>query len=389
MSRFLRRAGFLSCAILAATPAVADVKQGVDAWSAGDYARAVAEWQGPAQAGDPDAMFNMAQAYKLGRGVPRDLSRAEALYQQAATKGHLGAADNYGLLLFQKGERAKAMPYIVAASDRGDPRAQYLLGLAYFNGDQVPRDWVRGYALVSLAQQAGLEQAKGALAQMDQHVPLADRQRSVPLAAELAARAEQTRTRQMAAADLGGVGANAPVASAPVASPPAPTIASARDAVAQAARVANGSSPAEAGADYTRTPQTATIRAPQPKPTGAVPKVANVIERQPNRTPTTSPTASPTPAPSSKAATPAAKSPAPVRNGAWRVQLGAFGVSGNAEKLWQKVKARPELAGHERLLVPAGRLTKLQAGGFASSADAEAACARLKAGGYTCLATRD
>jgi uncharacterized protein len=369
MTLFLRSTGVCLVAMLAATPvspALADVKQGVDAWSAGEYAQAVKEWQGPAQAGDPDAMFNLAQAYKLGRGVPRDLSRAEFLYQQAAGKGHLGAADNYGLLLFQKGEKARAMPYIVAASDRGDPRAQYLLGLAYFNGDQVPRDWVRAYALVSLSQQAGLEQAKGALAQMDQHVPLEDRQRSVPLAAELAARAEQTRDRQLAAADLGGVQANAPVSDTG-----APTIASAQDAVAQAARVANGSSPAQAGADFTRTPQTASSPTPEPKNPGAQPKAVAAVDKQPDH---------------AISATPA---PAPVRNGPWRVQLGAFGVAGNAEKLWQKVKGRPELAGHERLLTPAGRLTKLQAGGFASSADAEAACARLKAGGYTCLPTRN
>lgn len=371
MTIFLRRASVCLLALVAATPAspaLADVKQGVDAWSTGDYVRAVKEWQGPAQAGDPDAMFNLAQAYKLGRGVPRDLSRAEFLYEQAAAKGHLGASDNYGLILFQKGERAKAMPYIVAASDRGDPRAQYLLGLAYFNGDQVPRDWVRAYALVSLAQQAGLEQAKGALAQMDQHVPLADRQRSVPLAAELAARAEQTRERQIATADLGGTPA---LSVAPDAG--APTIASAQDAVAQASRVANGSSPAQAGADYTRTPQTATIRTQPPKPTGAVPTVAAAIDQQPSRTASSSP----------------ASTAAPARSGPWRVQLGAFGVAGNAEKLWQKVKDRPELAGHTRLLTPAGRLTKLQAGGFASSGDAEAACARLKAGGFTCLPTRD
>lgn len=55
----------------------ATVRDGVDAWSRSDYAAAVAEWQGPAEAGDPDAMFNMGQAYRLGRGVPTDKERAE------------------------------------------------------------------------------------------------------------------------------------------------------------------------------------------------------------------------------------------------------------------------------------------------------------------------
>ncbi|MBU2034042.1 MAG: SEL1-like repeat protein, partial [Alphaproteobacteria bacterium] len=61
-----------------ATPALADVKQGVDAWAAGDYATAVREWSGPAAQGDPDAQFNMAQAYRLGRGVEADPRQAEA-----------------------------------------------------------------------------------------------------------------------------------------------------------------------------------------------------------------------------------------------------------------------------------------------------------------------
>ena len=37
---------------LAAGPGLADVKAGVNAWSEGDYARAVVEWQGPAAEGD-------------------------------------------------------------------------------------------------------------------------------------------------------------------------------------------------------------------------------------------------------------------------------------------------------------------------------------------------
>ena len=62
-------------AALAAGPAAADVKAGVDAWSRGDYTAAVREWEGPASEGDPDAMFNLGQAYRLGRGR-RDSRRA-------------------------------------------------------------------------------------------------------------------------------------------------------------------------------------------------------------------------------------------------------------------------------------------------------------------------
>ena len=69
----------------------------------------------------------------------------------------------------------------------------------------------------------------------------------------------------------------------------------------------------------------------------------------------------------------AARVPSPAAGGVWRVQLGAFGVASNAEAMWDRVKGRPEIAGHARLLVPAGRVTKLQAGGYVSQAAAQAA----------------
>jgi len=86
-------------------PAQADVKTGVDAWSRGDYASALREWQPYADKGDADALFNLGQAYKLGRGVPQDMVKAEMLYAKAAAKGHAQAGDNYGLLLYQRGEK--------------------------------------------------------------------------------------------------------------------------------------------------------------------------------------------------------------------------------------------------------------------------------------------
>lgn len=368
----------------------ADVKAGVDAWSAGNYDAAIREWKVPAEKGDADAQFNLAQAYKLGRGVPQDMTRAEKLFEQAAAKGHLQAADNYGLLLFQRGERQKAMPFVEAAANRGDARAQYILGLAHFNGDFVAKDWVRGYALVSLAQQAGLPQAAGALAEMDKHIPLADRQKSVPLAAQISATSDAARTRQLAATDLG-----APIVNTP---PRAPAIASAEQAVAAAARAAGTESPSRAGADYTWKGPPTGMRNDPPRPSG-VPAIATVLENevpQPTPKPAKPKPSTPKPAAPKPAPTPvaAAPRPAPAPTGTvsatsgWRVQLGAFGVAGNAEKLWDKLKGRPELAGHGRILAPAGRLTKLQAGGFASQSEAEAACVRLRSAGNTCIATR-
>lgn len=379
-------------AILGA-PALADTKAGVDAWTRGDYAGAVAAWEAEAAKGDVDALFNLGQAHKLGRGVPQDLPKAEMLFGQAAAQGHLQASDNYGLLLFQRGERSRALPYITAAADRGDPRAQYLIGLAHFNGDLVAKDWVRAYALVSLAQQQGLAQAVSALAQMDQHVPMEERKQAVVLAAELASQADATRARQLAAADLrtqvptGNPAAAAVSAPPPKVTPRPPVVASAGDAVDRARRVAGSDSPATAGADYARpatdAPRPIPPKAAPPPPPPPAPRPAPTVAKP---APLPAKPAAPKPAPAVAAAP--SPPPAVVAGGAWRIQLGAFGVVANADALWNRIKARPEVAGHPRLNVKAGTVIKLQAGGYGSQAAAQAACSKLTAAGFTCIAVK-
>lgn len=357
-------AAFLASAAIPVTAAWADTKAGVDAWTRGDFTGAVREWQAQAAKGDADATFNLGQAYKLGKGVSQDLAKAETLFGQAAAMGHLQASDNYGLLLFQKGERQKALPFIRAAADRGDPRAQYLLGLAHFNGDLVNKDWVRAYALVSLASQQGLAQATPALTQMDQYVPMEQRQQAAQLATELQSQADATRARQLTAVDL-GANAKAPTGSAAV---PAAALrtpqAPASGAVNAARRVAGTDSPATAGADYARP----AVTAPAPLPAA-----------QPVRTAA---------APAQRPAPPPVAAPA-AASGAWRIQLGAFGVVANADAMWNRVRLRPELSGYRRIDQRAGNVTKLQAGGFASEAAARAACSRLVAAGFTCIAVRN
>ena len=151
----LRLALPIASALALALPAHADVKDGVDAWQAGDFAKAVAEWRPLALAGDADAQFNLGQAYKLGRGVPVDLVQAESWYRRAAKQGHLQAEDNLGLVIFTAGRQKEAMPYIIRSAERGEPRAQYVLGTALFNGDLIAKDWPRSYALTKRASDAG------------------------------------------------------------------------------------------------------------------------------------------------------------------------------------------------------------------------------------------
>ncbi len=342
-------AGAGAALALIAAPALADVKAGVDAWSAGDFSRAVVEWQGPAAAGDPDALFNLAQAYRLGRGVAVDNARARKLYEEAARLGHVKAADNYGLMLFQEGEQDKAMPLIRAAADRGDPRAQYVLGLSHFNADYAPRDWVRAYALMTLANGAGLPQARDALAQMDKYVPQAQRAQAQSLARELEAEAKAMRSAELAAAELA-----------------APTAVSTVPAAA--------TKPAA--------PPVVTAAAPKPMGLPPAPKPLAPAPAAPQFTLAATPATAPAPV----AASPAARTLAPARKqGNWRVQLGAFGVAANADRLWSQIGSHAALAGTRKTLVPSGSITRLVATGFASESEASRACAALKRDGKACV----
>jgi TPR repeat protein len=95
------------------------VESGITAWQAGDYDAAVRAWRPLADRGDEDAQFNLGHAYRLGRGVPRNMQLAEQWYERAARAGHLEAQAMYGLILFQNGRRQEAMPFVQRAATRG------------------------------------------------------------------------------------------------------------------------------------------------------------------------------------------------------------------------------------------------------------------------------
>lgn len=387
----------LVAAAIFAAPAHADVKTGVDAWQSGNYQAAVAEWRPLALAGDADAQFNLGQAYKLGRGVPADLTQAEGWYRRAAKQGHLQAEDNLGLILFTANRREEAMPYILRSAERGEPRAQYVLGTAHFNGDLAKEDLPRAYALTKRASDAGLSIASARLAQLDQLIPLEQRQRGLAMLPEIEKSEQRARLAAVGAAAPPATKAAEPspikVASVPPSAPgasytpppviapvkPTPPVVAPRPApTPAAARAAEAAAEAAASATAAKA---ATPTSSQPGTSYPAPPESGTLPPAPAK-----PAAQPQPKPVVAKPAPAAASVPNAATSPWRAQLGAFGVEANARNLWASLeKKNPAFAGRQPFLVKGGKITRLQAGGFASKGEAETFCAVVRKGGQDCL----
>lgn len=158
------------------------VRAGIEAWQKGDATGATAIWLPLADQGDADAAFNLGQAYRLGKGVPLDLAKAQDLFERAARRGHVDAQTTLGLLLFQNGNRVAAMRWLKGAAAVGEARAMLVYGTALYNGDGVAQDRIAAYAYISRAAAQGLPPAQATLADMDAVMPLDQRQKGVALA---------------------------------------------------------------------------------------------------------------------------------------------------------------------------------------------------------------
>ncbi len=338
-SKLLKKSLFLSLLSIVtftSSPVLADVKDGVDAWSRGEYDVAVREWRPEALNGNADAQFNLGQAYKLGRGVEANLNTALDWYKRAADQGHLQAGDSYGHLLHYQGRVSDAIPYLERSSARGEPRSQYLFATELFNGNHVSKDWVRAYALMTRSSSSGLGPASRSLAQMDRFIPLSQRQQGIALAGNLEQSERNIKAQQLAGFDLDTSPAS-PVAR-PVTLPPSQIAA-----------------PTQA----TSAPGAPFLDNPAP-PVAATPVRPAVV--------------------------PASR---PTTNGDYRIQLGAFAEQNTAKSLWNNLERRvDDLQSIQPYLVTMSNVTRLQAGPFATRSQANIMCAKIKAAGQGCFSLK-
>lgn len=127
-----------------------------EAASRGDYKTAIELLTPLAESGDVDALGNLGNIYGFGRGVERDLVKAEKYWRRAAEKGLGTAMGNIGSLYqigqggLPKDSALAAQWYLKAAEHRHTP-SMLTLSSMYMNGVGVPFNAIHALAWSGLA----------------------------------------------------------------------------------------------------------------------------------------------------------------------------------------------------------------------------------------------
>lgn len=120
-------------------------------------------YQIAANGGIVEAQFNLGNCYFYGEGVTKLSFSARYYYKLAADKGHSKPQTNLANLC-KNDDMSKAFDLYQKASN-SDFRAQFALGLCYFNGDHVEQSYDEAIKLFKLAAEQNYTEAYVKLAE--------------------------------------------------------------------------------------------------------------------------------------------------------------------------------------------------------------------------------
>lgn len=159
----------LTLALFAGAALAGPLEDGVAAFKAKDYARALQLWQPLAQEGNADAQYNLGLLYHKGWGVARDMKQAQEWYTQAANQGQTDAMYNLGVM-YASGDGVfrsdrQALPLFEHAAARSHLPSMYNLGVMYAYGFGTGQDAAKAVELWTRAAEQGNPEARAALVQ--------------------------------------------------------------------------------------------------------------------------------------------------------------------------------------------------------------------------------
>ena len=182
-------------ALAVANPAQAGYQEGLDAYSEGDYRRAMKEWRsvtdGDAAEVIPtvyaEAHYAVAKLYWQGQGVPRDYYKAHDWLLRAAELDHAGAQAKLGYMytdgLAVSQDYEEALRWFEKAAKNGDTDGLYNLGIFYLYGWGVEADRTRAKQYLASAAALGDPDSEAALQQVQLEDDAAEAQQQAELEA--------------------------------------------------------------------------------------------------------------------------------------------------------------------------------------------------------------
>ncbi|HRE33247.1 MAG TPA: tetratricopeptide repeat protein, partial [Candidatus Berkiella sp.] len=109
--------------------------------------------------GHADSQYQLAMAYRVGKGVMKDEKKVIDYFAKAAEQKHSAAAYELGMIYLQgvllPKDDKRAAELFLQAANAGDRGAQYQLALCYRDGKGVAVDKARAYAWLKVASIGG------------------------------------------------------------------------------------------------------------------------------------------------------------------------------------------------------------------------------------------
>lgn len=135
----------LSLFLLLSSPAqAAELEDGFQAVSQGNYEKALRLWLPLAEKDDADAQYNLGILYMKGLGVEKNLKTAFIWYKRASSNGHTDAMFNLGTM-YNKGKVIHRSPkdankWWLKAAELGNAAAQFNIAVEYAYGQNLGKN---------------------------------------------------------------------------------------------------------------------------------------------------------------------------------------------------------------------------------------------------------
>ena len=121
----------------------AGLEEGISASHKGDYITAFREFRSLANEGDAKAQYNLGLLYEMGLGVKQDYQEAAKWYRKAAVQDNIESQKRL-IVMRKKGLTNSQQPTVPPKwqGSTTDPQSQYELGVMYFMGIGVEKNYV-------------------------------------------------------------------------------------------------------------------------------------------------------------------------------------------------------------------------------------------------------